>query len=887
MSNISEIKQRARALAEKTDVNSVTPQEVGGIMYDLGSYGENTMRNGGTLGIRKVYASIEDMEADNTNPVDLWGDPIKKGNLVVIYDGANGEHNNEVYAFLKPGWKLATNLDAGYAMKAETDAKLSELASEMGGKLNSIMLDNSMYNIVNPAEIEQKVVLTDGRVLDGDSRFYNLSGFIPVDSKNNAVTSPFARISTSFPSFAVYDINKKFIRTISKTLTYQHEKGDAYVRINMNGEYQGTLYACYGNSYPDCFPDYGVSIDKMEAYSNNIIDERYVQVEKYISDDGTITSAFEKGEFAIVYIFTHGKSISLGNVRQSSVFPSYMAISSNGDKRIVKNSSHYEPKGDEYIVCVNLYAKEKVYANYGDELKQYDKYVVAHGGVFSPSQKIVMGGENNGVEYTGDSYAHYQYLGLSGQESMENGVVKKLTAEFASDGTAYICSARYDETHGYIDESAEISIEVSSGVNTYDINLPVSKGESVFVKGSKGVGLIVGVNLGEKPYSWIKGLFLESQGGKAEITPNVSCTLTWEIDVPQVTFKEKLIQIESDVNEKINDLSNKIVHVSSQLSIVYDESGKPYKLVVRNGELFIKAQIPTNVLVLAHSFGAIVTDDNSSEWERGMSSTRVETDWVHQFMNAVSPDGILERVKMVPWEQAFPNPSGQLPYLLDSHLKPQIDSIFIMCGANVNDVYKTYQYALNNFQTLIRYCKDKLPNVDVYVCSPGYTDESDEFNRGIQDAARATNSVYISTYSSEEDRMANFGDVMVDVKNGGYFIINSFGRANHPNDIWHLYMANQILANFNRPNLNKIHAISLNSAIECRTYKRWVEGGIVTLCTFGSSAPNVSVTSLSGKTIDVKSISLANQSWTDRPSRVPTFAVHFIMPDEDVTVVVK
>lgn len=131
MSTISEIKQRAKALAEKTDVNSVTPKEVGGIMYDLGSYGEHIMRNGGTLGIRKVYASIEEMEADKTNPVDLWGDPIKKGNLVVIYDGANGEHNNEVYAFLKPGWKLATNFDAGYAMKADVDAKLSGLENKI------------------------------------------------------------------------------------------------------------------------------------------------------------------------------------------------------------------------------------------------------------------------------------------------------------------------------------------------------------------------------------------------------------------------------------------------------------------------------------------------------------------------------------------------------------------------------------------------------------------------------------------------------------------------------------------------------------------------------------------------------------------------------------
>lgn len=128
MATSSEIKQRANALAEKTDVNSITPKEVGGIMYDLASHSENVLRNGGTLGIRKVYESVAAMEADSTNPKDFWGDPIKKGNLVIIYDGTTtGVDNNKIYAFMKPGWELATKLDAAYATKEETDAKLSEL----------------------------------------------------------------------------------------------------------------------------------------------------------------------------------------------------------------------------------------------------------------------------------------------------------------------------------------------------------------------------------------------------------------------------------------------------------------------------------------------------------------------------------------------------------------------------------------------------------------------------------------------------------------------------------------------------------------------------------------------------------------------------------------
>lgn len=144
MATSSEIKQRANALAEKTDVNSITPKEVGGIMYDLASHGENVLRNGGTLGIRKVYESVAAMEADSTNPKDFWGDPIKKGNLVVIYDGTTtGVDNNKIYAFMKPGWELATKLDAAYATKAETDAKLSELGSKIDKVAECKISDNA------------------------------------------------------------------------------------------------------------------------------------------------------------------------------------------------------------------------------------------------------------------------------------------------------------------------------------------------------------------------------------------------------------------------------------------------------------------------------------------------------------------------------------------------------------------------------------------------------------------------------------------------------------------------------------------------------------------------------------------------------------------------
>lgn len=179
MGTSAEIKQKAIALAEKTDVNSITPKEVGGIMYDLASHGENVLRNGGTLGIRKVYESVAAMEADSTNPKDFWGDPIKKGNLVVIYDGTTtGVDNNKIYAFMKPGWELATKLDAAYATKAETDAKLSELGQEVDKKVDKeegkVLIDNNLNKKLSSLEfVSDDINLTSDFRIEG----YDLSGF--------------------------------------------------------------------------------------------------------------------------------------------------------------------------------------------------------------------------------------------------------------------------------------------------------------------------------------------------------------------------------------------------------------------------------------------------------------------------------------------------------------------------------------------------------------------------------------------------------------------------------------------------------------------------------------------------------------------------------------
>jgi hypothetical protein len=120
MTTIYDIKKRAQQLSEKTDSETISPQEVGGLFSDLADYANDVDVNGSSLGIRKTYTSVSAMEADK-NPVGDDGKPLKKGQLVNIYnqDDPSSADNNKVFSWQNPGWQIRTTLDAGYATREE------------------------------------------------------------------------------------------------------------------------------------------------------------------------------------------------------------------------------------------------------------------------------------------------------------------------------------------------------------------------------------------------------------------------------------------------------------------------------------------------------------------------------------------------------------------------------------------------------------------------------------------------------------------------------------------------------------------------------------------------------------------------------------------------
>ena len=114
MATIYELQQRADALRKKTATDSISPEEVGGLHADTLAYIANMERYASSLGIKKVYTSVSEMNGDES-PVSSTGMPLKAGQLVTIFnaEAPDAENSGEIYAFQNPGWLLAGRLDSG------------------------------------------------------------------------------------------------------------------------------------------------------------------------------------------------------------------------------------------------------------------------------------------------------------------------------------------------------------------------------------------------------------------------------------------------------------------------------------------------------------------------------------------------------------------------------------------------------------------------------------------------------------------------------------------------------------------------------------------------------------------------------------------------------
>ena len=81
MDTIYNLQKRAETLRGKTETDSITPEEVGGLHFDTLAYIADMEQSAHGLGIMKVYKTTEAMEAD-TGPTRNHAKELRCGQQV-------------------------------------------------------------------------------------------------------------------------------------------------------------------------------------------------------------------------------------------------------------------------------------------------------------------------------------------------------------------------------------------------------------------------------------------------------------------------------------------------------------------------------------------------------------------------------------------------------------------------------------------------------------------------------------------------------------------------------------------------------------------------------------------------------------------------------------
>lgn len=154
MDTIYSLLKRAKELKEKSQVDSITPEEVGKLHEDTLAYIASLEQSADGLGIKKVYQSKSAMEAD-TDPVGTNGKTLRYGQLVSIYDDAHADssENGNIYAYQKPGWLLMGKVSGGTTLS---------IAQEAGDSTTSVMSQAA----VTKALKNVKATTDDGKTLE-------------------------------------------------------------------------------------------------------------------------------------------------------------------------------------------------------------------------------------------------------------------------------------------------------------------------------------------------------------------------------------------------------------------------------------------------------------------------------------------------------------------------------------------------------------------------------------------------------------------------------------------------------------------------------------------------------------------------------------------------
>lgn len=224
MDTIYSLLKRAKELKNKSQVDSITPEEVGKLHEDTLAYIASLEQSTDGLGIKKVYQSKSAMEAD-TDPVGTNGKVLRYGQLVSIYDDAHADssENGNIYAYQKPGWML---------MGKVTGKTTLPITQEVGVSTTAVMSQAAVTKMVSQYDISS----------DNDGKKYTLQeaiNVVPSHFRRGGISIKF--IDSETDEYTCY-YNKGSVWTLDLEKWEKIEnKIESEVSIYSNGLYKGFL----------------------------------------------------------------------------------------------------------------------------------------------------------------------------------------------------------------------------------------------------------------------------------------------------------------------------------------------------------------------------------------------------------------------------------------------------------------------------------------------------------------------------------------------------------------------------------------------------------------------------------------------------------------------
>jgi|GEM_PF-2170695 hypothetical protein len=256
MDTIYNLLKRAKELKEKSQVDSITPEEVGKLHEDTLAYIASLEQSADGLGIKKVYQSKSAMEAD-TDPVGTNGKTLRYGQLVSIYDDAHADssENGNIYAYQKPGWLLMGKVSA----PPQGGLELKKINDEVGNVTKTITSFrqevSKEISVLKELDSSFSVLTEDKFVASSQDTAYN-NGFAFEIYRNLSEGVVFvvgvnfhkSHTSDRKVKLAIFDYEKQKVLDVSeRNVPANQEKIDVFLSLSSK---QGLMFYDPVISYP-------------------------------------------------------------------------------------------------------------------------------------------------------------------------------------------------------------------------------------------------------------------------------------------------------------------------------------------------------------------------------------------------------------------------------------------------------------------------------------------------------------------------------------------------------------------------------------------------------------------------------------------------------------